>query len=64
MAAPSRNEVATVLTMSAVVDGRRMTIREWYHAPDADEVGRALALASSLGAARVRISRHNLPVPF
>lgn len=64
MTTTNANEVATVLTMSAVVDGRRMTIREWYHAPDADEVERALALAASLGAARVRISRHNLPVPF
>lgn len=58
------NATMPVITLSALVDGRRMTIREWYAPPDADEVERALTLAASLGAARVRISRHNLPVPF
>lgn len=58
------NEVVCVLTLSGLVDGERLTIREWYSAPGVDEVERALALARSLNVRRVRLSRHNLPVPF
>ena len=62
--ATNPNEFMTVVSMSGIVDGERLLLKQWFRPPTPDEAEKALALAVSLGAKRVRISRSNVPVPF
>lgn len=58
------NATMAIITMSGIVDGERLLLKQWFRPPTPDEAEKALALAVSLGAKRVRISRSNVPVPF